>query len=119
MCAFTAIYLCMYACIYGYVCVHTLKFEIQGCLRKHLKEIHVETSNLEERCSERAEWRSRVQNGVEDFEKRRVERRKEKRAIRYRDVTTTATQSQFVCQQCDRDCLSRIRLLSHERLHAR
>ena len=76
-------------------------------------------NGLDETCFERAKWRRRVQNGVKDFEKRCVERLEQKRAVQRSDIPTTATQSQFVCQQCGHTCLSRIGLLSHERVHAR
>ena len=109
-----AMYVYMCFCMTVLLCM-----AVYDCLRKHLKEIHVEASDLDERCYVRAEWRNSVQNGVKDFEKRRVERLEQKRAIRHRDVTTTATQSHFVCQQCDRDCISMIALISHERVHAR
>ena len=88
---------------------------MHACLMYECKQ----TSDLDERCYERAEWRNRVQNGVKDFEKRHEERLEQKRAIRHRDVTTTATQAQFGSQQNGRDCLLRIGLLSHERAHAR
>ena len=78
----------------------------------------MEKPDLDQTCFESAKWRSRFQNGVKDVDKRGMGL-EQKRAIRHRDVTTTATQSHFVCQQWDRDCLSRIRLLSHERAHAR
>ena len=56
---------------------------------------------------------------MKDFEKRHVKRLEQKHAILHCHVTTTTTQSQFVGQQCGCDCLSRIGLLSHEKVHAR
>ena len=68
-------------------------------------------------ATSRPAWRSECRVAVEEFEKNRTAAAKEKRAARKAGVPLP--NAAFACSKCDKTCLSRIGLLSHERRHAR
>ena len=71
-------------------------------------------TNWQQTLENRAAWRTAIHTGTQRFEKDRLNQLKEKRQRRKNPNTINAT---FVCNICDRKCLSQIGLISHKRTH--
>ena len=86
-------------------------------LKHNLKICKMNMKTWEADATNRPSWRSECRVAVEEFEKNRTAAAKEKRAARKAGVPLP--NAAFACSKCDKTCLSRSGLLSHERRHAR
>ena len=75
-----------------------------------MKAASIGTKDWERQAEDRSTWRTAVREGVKLAEERRMEEYAEKRA---RSKGRTMDSSEHVCRGFDRDCHSRIGLLSH------
>ena len=83
-----------------------------------LKSCNINTDTWEAAASNRSVWRKLCREGVEHFERTRVEVKKERRRARYAAAERPRTPNDdHICEVCRRPCRSRIGLLSHRRTH--
>ena len=94
--------------------IGTPKKRFKDELKTSLNSSGLNHTEWEERASNRVSWRDDVRRGVSSFEENRRAQAREKRRRRKDRTTEDSTQS-YVCSKCDRVCLSRIGLFSHQR----
>ena len=91
--------------------------------KKILKACNIPPASLEALAEDRQNWRTLSRQGLLYFEEERNRRLLEARERRHQAATaartSTSTPTDFVCQECGRDCGARIGLLSHLRAHQR
>ena len=93
------------------------RLRYKDTLKHNLKTSKLNTNTWEAEATNRSAWRNLCRVAVGEFEKSRIAAAKEKRAARKSRVPPP--NAVFACSKCDKLCLSRIGLLSHERAHAR
>lgn len=86
-------------------------------LKTNINNIGLSNTNWEECAQRRPEWRRSVQDGVEEYERRRQEAQKTKASARKN--RPLAGTGDFLCDVCGKLFLSRIGLSSHLRAHIR
>lgn len=97
------------------------KKRYKDSLKDTLSKAGISCINWESQAKDRASWRQQIHKGVAGFEEARVNHAQIKRAARKgdKDVLATSTYSFFPCLSCDRLCLSKAGLKSHQRSHIR
>lgn len=96
------------------------KKRFKDSLKKSLQACHINQHQWSDLAADREAWRRVVHQSVSSFEKNRKAALVEKRSRRKNHVVTAPTpDSSFLCSRCDRMCLSRIGLFSHQRACAR
>jgi len=84
-------------------------------LKTNLKACGIPTRELVDAPLNKSAWRSRCHDAVTNFEHRRVDSIRSKRARRKAGVLTNP--GAWVCDVCSRPCQSRIGLFTHRRTH--
>jgi len=84
-------------------------------LKTNLKACDIDPRELSHAPFNKSAWRSRCRDAVIDFEDRRVDSLRPKRARRKADASSN--QGVWPCEVCGRSCQSRIGLFTHRRLH--
>jgi hypothetical protein len=82
--------------------------------RRDMKMCGIDSNDWERTAENRSDWRRTVKTGTKLCEERVHQRWTEKRALRHRAAQQQQA-SLFVCDNCGRDCHSRIGLYSHNR----
>ena len=95
------------------------KKRFKDSLKDSLAKTGIGWIGWENQAQDRVEWRQKIHKGVKAFEDSRVNHAKLKRAARKGDmnVLATSTYSFFPCPSCDKLCLSKAGLKSHQRSH--
>ena len=95
------------------------KKRFKDSLKDSLSKTGISWIGWENHAKDRAGWRRKIHNGVNAFEDSRVNHAKLKRAARKGDMNVLATSnySFFPCPSCDKLCLSKAGLKSHQRSH--
>ena len=88
---------------------HMYKKRYKDCLKKSLTACHVDHQCWSDLAADRSAWRHPDPPAVTEFEEGRRDALKDKRQRR------KAATPDVTCRHCPRICLSRIRLVSHER----
>jgi hypothetical protein len=83
--------------------------------KKDLKDTAIETVNWEQLAADRYTWRSVVKKGLKNFECNTIQLAEQKRLRTRAQRQAEQTPSSYKCEQCDKDCHSRIGLCSHMR----
>ena len=91
-------------------------------LKHNMKQCGISVDRRDTASGDRARWRTGIKQGVELFEARRLADMGEKRATRknrlqQQQAGAGGGDASFVCGVCQRDCHSRIGLVSHSRTH--
>ena len=91
-------------------------------LKATLKKCHIEPNTWEDTAADRAKWRQSTRLGVAILEKERTTTAEEKRTRRHqrREQLQAAPPTDDItlrCEECGRQCRSKIGLLSHSRAH--
>lgn len=93
-------------------------------LKHNLKLCSISTEDWEEQASDRPGWRRTIHTGAAQHEQQKKEHnerlraaRKERQQAAHTITASATTSSEFRCQTCQRTCLSRIGLYSHQRTH--
>ena len=97
------------------------KKRYKDSLRMSLGVCHIDCSQWSALAADRAAWRYTVHQAVSSFEASRKEDLREKRyrrKIRAASAATSEPGQTFDCRNCGRTCLSRIGLVSHQRLQS-
>lgn len=84
-------------------------------LKSTLKTCEIPVADLEHLVQDRSAWRALCHDAVHSFEVNKRDDRELKRQKRHNPACQQSTL--FVCDVCQRDCHSRIGLLSHKRSH--
>ena len=84
--------------------------------KRDMKQAGIDIFSWEEKASNRTTWIMQVKESVMAGEKKRRTRLAEKRARqKQREAAETAQPTEHPCEICNKDCHSRIGLLSHRR----
>jgi len=83
--------------------------------KRDLRSAHIDIESWEDTASDRKSWRHAVKSGIRQAEADRSQLREQKRQTRKASTATQMDDSIFICDDCDRDCHSRIGLHSHRR----
>ena len=91
-------------------------------LKHNMKQCGISVDQWETVAGDRTKWRAGIKQGVELFEAKRLAAMGEKRATRknrlqQQQAGTGGGDPSSVCGVCQRDCHSRIGLVSHSRTH--
>ena len=93
----------------------------KDCLKATLKKCGIDEVTWESKALERGQWRKEVFDGKNNFENERVIHNKLKRDVRKRHINEAAdemgNQIRCKCDICDRLCLTRAGLKSHQKVH--
>jgi len=95
------------------------KKRYKDSLRKSLGVCHIDCSQWFALAADGAAWRYTVHQAVSSFEASRKEdlrEKRRKRKIRAASAATSESGQTFDCSHCSRTCLSRIGLVSHQRV---
>lgn len=85
-------------------------------LKGTLKACNINTADWETRALDRTGWQRTCHGGLERFEGRRIEEKKQRRRARHDAAHDQPPPGDdFVCTDCQRRCRSRIGLFSHRR----
>jgi len=84
-------------------------------VKTNLKASDIDPRELSHAPFNKSAWRSRCRDAVIDFEDRRVDSLRSKRARRKADASSN--QGVWPCDVCGRSCQSRIGLFTHRRSH--
>ena len=86
-----------------------------------LKKFDIDPSRLESSSTDRNAWRSQCYSGAMICEQKRNDKMRRRRELRHQrnNQIVTPEDGGFPCPICDRICLSRIGLQSHQRAHER
>ncbi|XP_050707960.1 uncharacterized protein LOC126993145 [Eriocheir sinensis] len=91
------------------------KLRYKDVCKRDLKALHINTDSWEATASERSAWRQAIQQGLHVFEETLAQQSEAKRQRRKAQNPADQPVSIFTCDQCGRDCHSRIGLSSHTR----
>ena len=94
------------------------KLRYKDTVRHNLQRVDIRQDNWEVLASERVVWKGKINSGLKSFEEKRVNKMIEKNQLRH-NLLSGITATEYICSKCQRDCRSRIGLLSHERAHKR
>ncbi len=95
------------------------KLRYSDTLKVSLKLTNFDLGTWEELAENRTAWRAATYDGVQSFEQRRTSLIEDKRAARKRQHPSLTNQPDGpVCPNCGKQCLSRIGLIGHQRIHA-
>ena len=91
-------------------------------MKHNMKQCGISVDQWETVAGDRARWRAGIKQDVELFEAKRLAAVGEKRATRknrlqQQQAGAGGGDPSFVCVVCQRDCHSRIGLVSHSRTH--
>ena len=88
-------------------------------LKSNLKKCKISVDNLEDWATNRPKWRKAVFEGVNLFEKERIQHESYKRSVRKMEQTvpTKGDENSVKCDICGRICLSLAGYKSHMRSH--
>ena len=91
-------------------------------LKHNMKQCGIGVDQWETVAGDRVRWRAGIKQGVELFEAKRLAAMGEMRATRknrlqQQQAGAGGSDPSFVCGVCQRDCHSRIGLVSHSRTH--
>ena len=89
------------------------KLRYKDVCKRDLKALNIDSSTWEAIACERSTWRQAVREGILHLEETLAEQSEAKRLKRKASVNQPATS--FICSNCQRDCHSRIGLISHTR----
>ncbi len=91
-------------------------------LKHNLKWCSISTEEWEKQASDRPSWRCNIHTGVAQHEQQKKDHnerlqaaRKERQQAAHTNTDSGTTSLKFRCQTCQRTCLSRIGLYSHQR----
>lgn len=87
-------------------------------LKHSLKQLNIDHNTWETKALDRASWRSTYRGAINNFELKRIQASKDKRARRKKGIQVQPA-SGFVCEICRRQCSSKAGLASHSRAHQR
>jgi hypothetical protein len=89
-------------------------------LKHYLKKGFFNLNTWEYCAQERSKWRHKVHQAMKIFEDNRMRHREDLRQARKQRITNlTVESSSFICTYCQRQCKSRIGLISHLRTHSK
>ena len=92
------------------------KKRYKDSLKKSLGACHIDTNNWSTLAADRGAWRHTIHQATTTYETSRRDILKDKRQRRKnREPSDSNSDQNFQCSRCDRTCLSRIGLVSHER----
>ena len=88
-------------------------------LKANLKKCKIPVESWEEMAADRPNWRKATHEGVNLFEKERIQYESYKRSVRKRELTVAPKEVKGIrkCEICGRICLSLAGLKSHMRSH--
>ena len=94
----------------------------KDALKHNMKQCGISVDQWETAAGDRTKWRAGIKQGVKLFEAKRLAAMGEKRATRksrlqQQQAGAGGGDPSFVCGVCQRDCHSRIGLISHSRTH--
>lgn len=89
-------------------------------LKKSLKTCNIDPDQFSHLATNRNAWRTTISRAASSFETSRREKLKEKRHQRKNKANTLMVPAQvFPCSRCNKECLSKIGLISHQRACSR
>ena len=83
--------------------------------KRDLQDNAIETDNWEKVAADRCTWKSEVKKGLKNFECNMIQQAEQKRLRTKLQQHAEKIPSSYKCEQCGRDCHSRIGLCSHRR----
>ena len=83
-------------------------------IKENLQWCNIHSKELKVAASERSQWRTIIRNASVNFENDR-----HARDSCHRTIHATVTTMEFQCSHCARNCMSRLGLQSHLRVHRR
>lgn len=83
--------------------------------KRDMKAADIDHNSWERSADNRQFWRAAVSEGVKRAETTRNNQLADKRARRKARTASVAVSTSFICNNCSRDCHSRVGLLSHSR----
>ena len=91
-------------------------------LKHNMKQCGIDEVNWETMAEDSSRWRTAVKQGVNRFEADRIAALSDRRANRknrqkLQQAGAGGSDTCYVCNICQRDCHSRIVLVSHSRMH--
>ena len=96
------------------------KLRYKDVCKRSLNDFHINADNYEDIAEDRIQWRNAVWEGMRMCSADRDQQEQLRRERRHQSVAAAAARAPaveggFVCGLCQRVCLSRIGLCSHER----
>ena len=92
------------------------KLRFKDCLKNSIVGFQIPLRSWEQEASDRVGWRTLVHKGAHHYEASRIHHANIKRAARKREFIDENI-PQFICDICERVCLSNAGLTSHKRSH--
>ena len=91
-------------------------------MKHNIKQCGINVDQWEIVAEDRARWRAGIKQGVELFKAKRLAAMSKKRAtgknrLQQQQAGAGGGDPSFICGVCQRDCHSRIGLVSHSRTH--
>ena len=95
------------------------KQRYKDTVKANLKKCDIPVENWEVLASDRSKWRKAIKDGVNQFEKCRIQHASYKRSIRKKELAVAPKElkGSMQCELCGRICLSRAGFKSHMRSH--
>jgi hypothetical protein len=84
-------------------------------IKRDLKAVKIDVNSWEDTAANRVAWRHQIKTQVMVAEENNRATAESKRTARKLSTTTALPKTDHVCSKCQRDCHSRIELLSHTR----
>ncbi len=95
------------------------RLRYKDCIKSHLGKCHIPVGEWERLATDRLGWRGKIFEGVQRFEKERVQYASYKRAVRREEhAVPPRGGKRYTCDTCNRLCLSLAGLKSHMRGHS-
>ena len=95
------------------------KQRYKDTLKANLKKCNISTEGWEELAGDRLKWRKAIKEGVDQFEKCRIQHASYKKSVRKKELVVSPMElkGSMKCELCGRICLSRAGFKSHMRSH--
>jgi hypothetical protein len=95
------------------------KQRYKDTVKANLKKCDIPVENWEVLASDRLKWRKAIKDGVNQFERCRIQHASYKRSIRKKELAVAPKElkGSMQCELCGRICLSRAGFKSHMRSH--
>jgi len=106
--------------LYGELCNGARKvgrplLRYKDTIKRDLKAVKINANSWEDTATNRDIWRHQLKTQVLAAEESERDRATSKRTARKLRATTQRARTEHVCPKCQRDCHSKIGLLSHSR----
>ena len=95
------------------------KQRYKDTLKANLKKCDISAEGWEELAGDRLKWRQAIKEGVDQFEKGRIQHASYKRSVRKNELVVAPMElkASMKCELCERICLSLAGFKSHMRSH--